>query len=70
MAGLIQSCGRNGISRGLVHGDALAGEGGFVDGTGALGNHAVYRDIFTRAYHKTVADVYLFDGNLGLHAIL
>ena len=64
--GLVQGGGRDGVSLCLVHRDALAGQGGFVDRGGALDDHAVHRHVLTRPHHKDVADLQLVHGDLRL----
>ena len=54
-AGLVHRRGGNSIAHGLIDRNALAGEGGFVDGAGAFQDDAVYRDILTGAHDKHIA---------------
>ena len=65
-AGLIDRGGGDGVARGFVHGDALAGEGGLVDGTLPFQNDAVDRDALARADEEHIAPAHLLDGHDGL----
>ena len=47
----------------LVHRDALAGQGSFIDGAGALQHDAVHRDALARAHDEDVALLHLLNGN-------
>ena len=62
-AGLVESGGRHAVAGAFVHGDALAGQGGFVDGTGALQNNAVHRDALAGTHYKDIVLLHLLDGN-------
>ena len=55
--------GRDAVARRLVHGDALAGQGGFVHSARPLENKAVDGDALARAHHKDVAPLHLLDGD-------
>ena len=54
-AGLVYGRGGNSIAHGLIDRNALAGEGGFIDGAGAFQDDAVYGDILTGAHDKHIA---------------
>ena len=62
-AGLIDRRGRHAVSRGLVHGDALAGQRGFVDRARSVEHQTVHGDTLARAYEKDVAARDLVDRN-------
>ena len=53
----------------FIHRHALAGQGGLVHAGNALGNGAVHRDGFTRAYQKQIPDLHLADRQRYLLAI-
>ena len=56
-AGLVDSGSGNHVSGSLVYRDAFAGKGSFVNGTGSLQDHTVYRNIFAGTYYKDVSFV-------------
>ena len=62
IAGLVGGGGAYLIALGLVHGDALAGQGAFVHGAATLQHDAVHRDVLTGAHHKDGALLHLLDG--------
>ena len=68
-AGLIDSGSGNHVSGSLVYRDAFAGKGSFVNGTGSLQDHTIYRNIFAGTYYKDVSFVNLFDGNCVFHTV-
>ena len=61
-AGLVGRGSAHLVPGGLVHRDALAGQGAFVHGAAAFQHDAVHRDVLTGAHHKDVALLYLLDG--------
>ena len=65
-AGLVQGRRGDGISRGLIHRDALAGQRGLVHGAAALLDDTVHRDGLAGADDKNVAGAHLPDGHDGL----
>lgn len=62
-AGLVYGRGGNSIAHGLIDRNALAGEGGFIDGAGAFQDDAVYGDILTGAHDKHIAAANLGNGH-------
>ena len=66
-ARLVEGRRRDRAARGLVHGNALAGEGSLVDGALALQDHAVHRDMLAGPDYKGIPGQHLTDGHLGLH---
>ena len=68
-ARLVDGGGRDGVAGGLVHRDALAGEGALVDGAGALQHHPVHRDVFAGPDHKLIPPADLLDGHRDLFAL-
>ena len=62
-AGLVQGRRGDGITRGLIHRDALAGQRGLVHGAAALLDDAVHRDGLTGADDENVAGAHLPDGD-------
>ena len=61
-AGLIGGGSRNAVAHRLVHRDAFAGEGGFIDGAAALQNNAVHGDALPGADHKDIVLLHLLNG--------
>ena len=57
------------IANVLLHGDALAGQGGFIHGGKALQHHAVHRDRFTGLDNQRFPLLYLFHGDLLFYAV-
>ena len=57
------------VARGLVHRDALAGQGALVDGADALQHDAVYRDVLTGADDEDVAFLHLLNGDDHFRAV-
>ena len=51
------------IAHGLIDRNALAGEGGFIDGAGTFQDDAVYEDILTGAHDKHIAAADLGNGH-------
>lgn len=68
-ARLVGGGGADFVADGLVHRDALAGQGTLVDCTGAFQHHAVHRDILTGADHKDVALLHVGDGHGHFRAV-
>ena len=62
-AGLVDGGGGNGAARGLVHGNALPGQGGLIHRTGTLQHHAVYGNALPRPDHEYIALADLSDGH-------
>ena len=62
-AGLVHGRGGNSIAHGLIDRNALAGEGGFVDGAGAFQDNAVYGDILTGTHDEHIAAANLGNGH-------
>ena len=54
-AGLVYGRGGDSIAHGLIDRNALAGEGGFVDGAGAFQDNAVYGNILAGAHDEHIA---------------
>ena len=68
-AGLVGGRRRDLVALGLVHRDALAGQGAFVHGAGTLQHDAVHGDVLAGADHKNVAFAYFCDGHADLFAV-
>ena len=68
-AGFVDGGGDDGVPRLLVHGDGLAGEGGFVHGGCALGDHAVHGDGAAGADQQHVTQLDLLHRHFDLFAI-
>ena len=60
-AGLIGGGRRDGVSRLLVHGDALPCQRGLIHRAGPLQHNAVHRDILAGTNHEEIADLHLVD---------
>ena len=68
-ARLVGGGGADFVADGLVHRDALAGQGALVDCAGAFQHHAVHRDILAGADHKDVALLHVGDGHGHFRAV-
>ena len=62
-SGLVGGGGAYLIALGLVHGDALAGQGALIHGAAAFQHNAVHGHILARAHHKDVSLLHLLDGH-------
>ena len=62
-AGLVDGGGGNGAARGLVHGDALPGQGCLIHRAGAFQHHAVHRNALPRPDHEYITLADLPDGH-------
>ena len=69
IAGLVHRGGGHAVAGGLVHGDALAGQGGLIDGAGALQHHAVHRDALPGPDGELVPLLHLLHRHLHLPAV-
>ena len=63
-AGAVQGCPEDPGARSLLHGHALAGEGGLVEGGGARGHNAVDGELLAGAHQHQVARHDLRDGHV------
>ena len=70
IAGLVGGGGAYLIAHGLVHRDALAGQGTLVHGAAALQHNTVHRDVLARAHHKDIFFLHLFNGYGHLGTVL
>ena len=50
---------RYAVPDGLIHRDALTGQGGFIDRTAALEDDTIHRDALARTYHEEIAGLHL-----------
>ena len=67
--GLVQCGGGDAVPGGLVHRDALAGEGGFIDRAGPLHHHAVHRNGLAGPDQEQISLDHLVDGDGDLLAL-
>ena len=68
-AGLVGGGSAHLVTLGLVHGDALAGEGALVHGAGAFQHDAVHGHVLARAHHEDVTLLHLLDGHRYFRAV-
>ena len=57
------------MARELLHGNAFAGQHGFIDAAGAGDHFAVGGDALARLYQDDVAGAQPFDGRAGFQAV-
>ena len=65
-AGLIDGSSGDPVAHRLVHRDAFAGEGGFIDGAAALQDNTVHGDALPGADNKDIILLHLFNGHRDL----
>ena len=68
-AGAVDGCPVDGSARGLVNGDALAGEHGLVNGGRAVHHLAVHGEFFAGTDHYEVFQLHSVDGDFDLVSI-
>ena len=68
-AGLVGGGSAHLVTLGLVHRDALAGQGALVHGAGAFQHDAVHGHVLARAHHEDVTLLHLLDGHRYFRAV-